>query len=229
MHSAATPRFSPRLRSAPSSVTTMRAPTAPIGWPSAQAPPCTLTISCGSLNSAIAAIVTAAKASLTSHRSTCLASQPAFFSALSMAPAGAVANHSGACACTAWPTMRAIGLQPMLRGGAISRISTSAAAPSEMLLSVGGGDGAVLLERGLQRRDLVELGLEGLLVELDHRVAALAGQRDRRHLPVEAAVLVGLLGARGARRWRSASCASRVKRYLSTHCSANTPIALPRS
>ena len=25
------------------------------------------------------------------------------------------------------------------------------------------------------------------------------------------------------------SCASRVKRYLSTHCSANTPIALPRS
>ena len=37
----------------------MRAPEAPIGWPSAQAPPCTLTISCGSENSCIAAIVTA--------------------------------------------------------------------------------------------------------------------------------------------------------------------------
>ena len=45
MHSAATPRFLPCLRSAPISVTTMRAPDAPIGWPSAQAPPWTLTIS----------------------------------------------------------------------------------------------------------------------------------------------------------------------------------------
>ena len=38
MHSAATPRFKPCFFSAPSSVTTMRAPEAPIGWPSAQAP-----------------------------------------------------------------------------------------------------------------------------------------------------------------------------------------------
>ena len=35
--------------SAPSSVTTMRAPLAPIGWPSATAPPWTLTISCAQL------------------------------------------------------------------------------------------------------------------------------------------------------------------------------------
>ena len=35
------------LRNAPSSVTTIRAPDAPIGWPSAHAPPCTLTLSCG--------------------------------------------------------------------------------------------------------------------------------------------------------------------------------------
>ena len=47
MHSAATPRLPPVLRSAPISVTRMRAPEAPIGWPSAQAPPWTLTLSCG--------------------------------------------------------------------------------------------------------------------------------------------------------------------------------------
>src|SRR6185369_7136957 len=41
MQRLATPRFFPCLRSAPSSVTTIRAPDAPIGWPSAQAPPWT--------------------------------------------------------------------------------------------------------------------------------------------------------------------------------------------
>jgi hypothetical protein len=35
------------------------------------------------------------------------------FSAFSMAPAGAVLNHSGACACTAWLTMRATGCRPI--------------------------------------------------------------------------------------------------------------------
>ena len=98
MHSDAKPLFLPYLRSAPSSVTTMRAPLAPIGWPSAQAPPCTLTISCGNLNSCIAAIVTAANASLTSHNPTSLAAQLAFLSTFSIAPTGAVVNHSGACA-----------------------------------------------------------------------------------------------------------------------------------
>src|SRR5436190_7402827 len=43
MHRLATPRFRPRLRSAPMSVTRMRAPEAPIGWPRAQAPPWTFT------------------------------------------------------------------------------------------------------------------------------------------------------------------------------------------
>src|SRR5688500_3264033 len=66
MHRLATPRFRPYLRSAPINVTTMRAPEAPIGWPSAQAPPCTLTLSCGRACSCMAAIVTTAKASLIS-------------------------------------------------------------------------------------------------------------------------------------------------------------------
>ena len=66
MHRLAMPRLSPCLRSAPISVTTMRAPDAPIGWPSAQAPPWTLTFSCGKPCSVIAAIVTTANASLIS-------------------------------------------------------------------------------------------------------------------------------------------------------------------
>ena len=111
----------------------MRAPLAPIGWPSAQAPPCTLTISCGSLNSVIAAIVTAAKASLTSHRSTPWRPSRPCFSTFSMAPTGAVVNQLGACACTACATMRASGLHAQLARPCDSRISTSAAAPSEML------------------------------------------------------------------------------------------------
>ena len=44
MHSAATPRLRPRFSSAASSVTMMRAPLAPMGWPRAQAPPLTLTL-----------------------------------------------------------------------------------------------------------------------------------------------------------------------------------------
>src|SRR5258706_4556030 len=66
MHKLATPRFRPRLRSAPISVTRMRAPEAPIGWPSAQAPPCTFIFSCGRPCSFIAAIATTANASLIS-------------------------------------------------------------------------------------------------------------------------------------------------------------------
>jgi hypothetical protein len=84
-----------------------------------------------------------------------------------MAPTGAVVNHSGSCAKVAWATMRASGLQPSL-AAVEARISTSAAAPSLMRAGVGGGDGAVLLERGLEAGDLVQLGLEGLLVLVDH-------------------------------------------------------------
>ena len=66
MHSEATPRLPPDLRSAPISVTISRAPDAPMGCPSATAPPCTLTFSCGMPCSFIAAIATTANASLIS-------------------------------------------------------------------------------------------------------------------------------------------------------------------
>src|SRR5258708_3410157 len=76
MHRLATPRFMPYLRSAPMSVTRLRAPEAPIGWPSAQAPPCTFTLSCGRPGSFIAAIATTAQASLISSRATVFAFRP---------------------------------------------------------------------------------------------------------------------------------------------------------
>ncbi len=138
----------------------MRAPLAPIGWPSATAPPCTLTISCASLNSFIAAIVTAANASLTSQRSTSLTAQPAFFSTFSIAPTGAVVNQSGACAWTLWPTMRAIGLTPS-RAAVDSRISTSAAAPSEMLDDVAAVIVPSFLNAGFRPGILSSLALNG--------------------------------------------------------------------
>src|SRR6202012_6124150 len=47
MQRLATPRFSPRASSADRSVAMTRAPEAPIGWPSAQAPPLTFSFSCG--------------------------------------------------------------------------------------------------------------------------------------------------------------------------------------
>jgi len=56
-----------------------RAPLAPIGWPSAVAPPWTLIFSCGMPRSRMANMATQAKASLTSNRSTSSTVQPAFF------------------------------------------------------------------------------------------------------------------------------------------------------
>ena len=60
----------------------------------------------------IAAIVTTAKASLTSKRSTSETFQPARFRALWIAPTGAIVNHSGSCAWLACATMRATGVRP---------------------------------------------------------------------------------------------------------------------
>src|SRR6185312_5691478 len=131
MHSDATPRVLPRAFSACRSVTTMRAPEAPMGWPSAQAPPLTLTLAWSRPRSRIAIIATAAKASLISNRSTWSLVQPASLSTFSMAPTGAVVNQRGSAAWLACATMRATGFSPFsLATSARARIS--AAAPSEI-------------------------------------------------------------------------------------------------
>ncbi len=227
MHSVATPRFWPRAFSACISVTMMRAPLAPIGWPSAQAPPCTLTMSCDTPSSCISAIGTTAKASFTSHRSTSFTLQPVFWNSLATAPTGAVENHSGCCACVAWATMRAMRLGADLlrvrlghhhqrRGAVVDRRARR------------GGDGAVfLLERGLQRGDLVELDLARAFVDRDHGVAAAALDGDRRDLGLEGAGARWRALARSTLAMANASCCSRVNLYLAAQSSPKVPIERP--
>src|ERR1700754_2664672 len=132
IHSAATPLFAPRVVNALRRVTTIRAPLAPIGWPSAQAPPWILIFSWETPSSRMTAIGTTANASFISNRSTSSVFQPAFASTLEMAPTGAVVNHSGSCEWVAWATMRASGVTPRVFASS-AESSTSAAAPSEML------------------------------------------------------------------------------------------------
>src|SRR5690606_5486706 len=131
MHKEATPRPPPLARSACTSVTTILAPDAPIGWPSAHAPPLTFTFACSRPRSCIAAMVTQANASLISYRSTSLALHPVRSRSARMAPTGAVVNHAGSCAAPACPTMRASTGRPRRRAS-LSRMRMTEAAPSEI-------------------------------------------------------------------------------------------------
>src|SRR6056297_391180 len=129
MQIAATPRLRSRFSKAFSSVTMIRAPLAPMGWPSAQAPPLTFTFSRGRPISCMKAMGTTAKASFTSQRSTSSLDQPSDCRSFCAAGTGAVVNQPGACAWLAWPMMRARMFSP--RASAASReASRSAAAPS---------------------------------------------------------------------------------------------------
>src|SRR6266540_275197 len=77
MHSDASPRRFPRSFIAWSSVTRIRAPDAPMGWPSTTAPPRTFTLFPSSPRSRLFAIETTANASLISQRSTSFGASPA--------------------------------------------------------------------------------------------------------------------------------------------------------
>src|SRR5687767_1763775 len=160
MHRLATPRRRPYLRSAPISVTTILAPEAPIGCPSAQAPPCTLTFSAGSACSCIAAMVTTANASLISYRSTSLAVQFTFSRTLAIAATGAVVNNPGSWAWVAWPMTTASGARP--RFSAVERrIITKAAAPSEIELEFAAVTVPSLRNAGFSVGILARLALNG--------------------------------------------------------------------
>ena len=132
MQSEATPRLPPRACSAAISVTRMRAPEAPIGWPSAQAPPLTLTFSCGRPSSRIAAMATTAKASLISKRSTVRASSRSCRAAFFMRRTGAVVNMLGSCGVGRMRDDAGERRQRRASRRSLSRIRTSAAAPSEI-------------------------------------------------------------------------------------------------
>src|SRR3990172_1643479 len=85
----------------------MRAPDAPIGWPSAMAPPLTLPVSQPS--SLFTAQAWAAKASLASIRSRSPWRQPALASAARLAGIGPEPMTAGSTPAVAQETMRASG------------------------------------------------------------------------------------------------------------------------
>ena len=182
MQRLATPRFLPCLRSAPSSVTRMRAPEAPIGWPSAQAPPCTLTLSCGMPCSFIAAIVTTAKASLISKRSTSFVVQPVFSVQLLDRADRRRREQARLLRMRRVADDHRERREPSLLGGRAAHQHQRRRAVGDRA-RVRRGHRAVLAKRRLQRRDLVGRRLGGLLVLVDHDVALATRHRDRRRSP----------------------------------------------
>ncbi len=107
----------------------MRAPEAPIGCPSAIAPPLTLTLSCGNCNSRFTAIDCAAKASFNSKISTSSITLLERFKALRIASTGPMPIIEGATPLAPKLSNTAIGCMP--KAFALSSVITSiAAAPS---------------------------------------------------------------------------------------------------
>mmetsp|Transcript_49442 Transcript_49442/g.128977 ORF Transcript_49442/g.128977 Transcript_49442/m.128977 type:complete len:283 (+) Transcript_49442:339-1187(+) len=128
----AAPTLPPFCWSTWSSVTTIRAPLAPIGCPRATAPPLTLTFSGSRLSSRLLATETTEKASLISKKLTSSRLMPACAAATGRALAGAVVNHSGSCSASPYPRTVASTLQPCFSAAARD-ISTMHAAPSEIV------------------------------------------------------------------------------------------------
>src|SRR3954466_1695800 len=227
MQRLATPRGRPYLRSPPISVTRMRAPEAPIGWPSAQAPPCTFTLSCGRPCSFIAAIVTTANASLISKRSTFFAVQPVRSSSLPIAATGAVVNKPGSCACVDWPITTASGARPR-RSAVERRIITSAAAPSEIELELAAVTVPSLRKAGLRAGIFSKLALKGcssVSMNFSSLPCLMAiGVVSQANQPSLFAFC-----ARSSEVMAKRSCASLEKSYFWAQSSAKVPMRRPLS
>src|SRR6267143_5666934 len=227
MHRVATPRLPPVFLSAPIRVTRMRAPEAPIGWPSAQAPPWILTLSCGNPCSFIAAMVTTAKASLISKRSTSCAFHPVRSKSLAIAPTGAVVNQPGSCACVDCPMTMASGARPR-RSAVERRIITSAAAPSEIELELAAVTVPSLRKAGLSVGIFSKLALNGcssVSMNFSSLPALIAsGVSSQANQPSLFAFC-----ARVSEAMANSSCAEREKEYFCAQSSAKLPISRPLS
>mmetsp|Transcript_15030 Transcript_15030/g.28600 ORF Transcript_15030/g.28600 Transcript_15030/m.28600 type:complete len:223 (+) Transcript_15030:372-1040(+) len=125
----ATPIFPSFCLSTCRSVTRMRAPEQPIGWPRPTAPPLTFTLDASRPRSLLLARDTTEKASLISQKSTSVTDTPARSRAIGMALEGAVVNLRGSCAASAKPLMVASGVNPFFSANA-REATISAAAPS---------------------------------------------------------------------------------------------------
>ena len=141
-------RSGPRCARAPSSSVVMsRAPVAPIGWPSAIAPPFTFTFVRSAPSSFCQASTTEAKASLISTRSMSSSFMPAFVERVARSPGSArSACRSGRRrARSRWWT-RARGSQPVLLHGALRCDEQGGGAVGD-LARERGGEPAARLER----------------------------------------------------------------------------------
>src|SRR5512134_551367 len=131
MHSDASPFFASRFCISCSSVTRIRQPEAPIGWPSAMAPPLTLTLPVSQPICRLTAIACAANASLISIRSRSFGSQPARARQRLEAGTGPMPMYLGSTPAEAKALMRASGFRPSSRAF-LAVVTITAAAPSLM-------------------------------------------------------------------------------------------------
>src|SRR6185436_15405638 len=131
MQRAASPRFTRRRAISCRRVTAMRTPVAPMGWPSAMAPPLTLIFSGSKRSSRSQARTWAANASLTSTRSKSSSRSRVFSSRRRTAGTTPMPITWGSTPAAATPRIRAIGRTPSCAARSASR-TTMAAAPSVM-------------------------------------------------------------------------------------------------
>ena len=96
----------------------MRAPDMPTGWPSAMAPPLTLTLSSSRPSSLVEARPTAANASLISTRSRSVGAMPSRSQAFAMARAGWLCSVESGPATTPWAPISASQVEAELLGAA---------------------------------------------------------------------------------------------------------------
>ena len=215
MHSEATPRRPPVFRSAPISVTTMRAPEAPIGWPSAQAPPWTLTF-----------LVRQAELAHRRHGHDRERLVDLVEIDLLLRPAGALEQLADRADRRGREPARLLRVRGVRRRSSRAacrprfsaverRISTSAAAPSEIELEFAAVTVPSLRNAGFSVGIFSRFALHGCSSLLDDALRPCAAFTvDRRDLPGERAVVVRGLRARAATSTANASCASRVNRYF---------------
>ena len=167
----------------------MRAPEAPIGCPSATAPPLTLTRSSSMPSMRIEFSVTEANASLISHRSMSPGCRPAFSSAFlrgARRRRRQVGEVVGALRVGDDLRQRllAVGLRPLL-GGQHQRAAAVVDARR-----VAGGVRALLADQAGQRRQALQRGVAArALVDLDDRVALASLDRHRDGLVGHAALV----------------------------------------
>src|SRR5216683_2857647 len=193
MHSVARPFLALRFSISCNSVTSTRAPDAPIGCPSAIAPPLTLTLPVSQPRSLLTAQAWAANASFASMRSRSAIDQPAFLRAARDAGIGPVPMMAGSTPAWAQDTMRANTLRFSL-AASLAFISTTLDGISKLrpAFAKDGSVTAVLGEGGAQLTDAVERGaVLGKFIGVDDDVALARLDDDGRDLVLEPPGLLG--------------------------------------